>query len=146
MSLAFWIVLALGLVTLISSVILISGLVASSLHAVPPLKTVDPEEMMFFPAESRIGLKLHEACFQNDPQAAKEALVKWMWVTGEASLVNPVDGPPTTFDHPEMVDAVIELWAHLEEPQGRRWFGDNLWRGFTATNPKFREMEKAHSG
>ncbi len=146
MSLMFWLLLVLGLVTFVSAIIIISSLVTNKLRTVPPLEKLDPVEIMFLPAEARVGLKLHEACFQNDPQAAKDALVKWVWVTGEAAQLHRMDRDPTTLVHPEMLDAVTELLVHLDDGQGKPWFGDNLWRGFTAANPTFREMEITHLG
>lgn len=146
MSLMFWLLLVLGLITLVSAIIIISSLAASKLRTVPPLEELDPVEIMFLPAEARVGLKLHEACFHNNAQGAQDALVKWMWVTGEAAQIHRLENDPTTLGHPEIADAVIELWAHLEDPQSRPWFGDKLWRAFTAANPKFREMEITYSG
>jgi len=141
MSLITITLLTVGSLAGIALVLLASSLKLKSLRTVPKPPAVDAETMNILPAETRAGLSLHQACFNNDPKAASEALTMWAWANGEAAVANSLDTKTAALHSPLFRKAITELWSHLDSDNKKQWFGHNLWTAFLDSNPEFQDME-----
>ncbi len=130
-----------GLLVVSSAVVLLSTYTLRRLRTVPTPPDLDLETLKLFPAETRAGIKLHKACFNNDPEAANNALTMWAWASGETSVVNQMDRKMEGLRRPELRLAIEDLWKHLETKQERPWFGDILWSAFVSIYPEFQEVK-----
>ncbi len=137
MSFTSVVLIVAGLLVLASAVVLISSLVLRRLRTMPGPPEMDLEELKMFPAETRAGIQLQKACFNNDPNAANEALTMWAWASGEPAVANRLDRKMEALRRPEVRLAIQELWKHLEATPEKPWFGDILWKAFEGTNPEF---------
>jgi hypothetical protein len=137
------VVIGTGILVLAASAVLFSSFTLKKLRAIPKPPEIASESIKLFPAETRAGIKLHQACFQNDPQAANEALTMWAWASGDPAVANGLDRKMLALRNPELRKSIVDLWNHLESPQGQPWFGDLLWNAFVQTNPEFQNREQA---
>lgn len=126
-----------GLLVGASTIVLFSSLSLRRLRTVPGPPNLDLETMKLFPAETRAGIQLHQACFKNDPKAASEALTMWAWASGEAAMANNLDHKIEALRRPELRLAIQDLWKHLDSKKRKPWSGDLLWNAFVGTNPEF---------
>lgn len=133
--------LAVGILASVFLIYIFSSLKLNRLRTIPKPPEISPETLKLFPAETRAGIQLHQACFQNDAVAANEALTMWAWANGESAMANSLDYKMTDLQRPEFREAIKALWMHLETDKNSQWFGDPLWNAFLGTNPKFRNME-----
>ena len=122
-------------------VLLFSSLRLRNLRTVPKPQVLNPEVLKNCSAETRAGISLQEACFNNDVKAASEALTMWAWANGDPNVANSLDQKMTSLQNPDFRMAIEDLWIHLEPSDKRQWFGDQLWNAFLATNPEFHQME-----
>lgn len=130
-----------GAVTLTVTVVLVSSLALRRLRTVPEPPVISSSNSFVLPSEVQAGLKLHRACFDNDADAANNALIMWAWATGEAAVANSLDRKIEALREPDLQDAIKRLWRHLEAPKERPWFGDELWSAFCSSHPQFQELE-----
>lgn len=130
-----------GVLIAIAAIPICSNLAMRGLRTVPKPPKLAPETLQLFPAETRAGIRLHQACYNNDAQVASEALVLWAWASGETAVANVLDWKRVELAKPELHRAINDLWCHLEAPEGRHWFGDSLWNAFVGTNPEFQDLE-----
>jgi len=133
--------LVVGLITGTVMVHLFSSLRLKNLRTVPKPPVVDSETMKVFSAETRAGLSLHQACFNNDAKAASEALTMWAWAAGDSSVANSLDRKTVSLHSPDFRKAITELWSNLDSDNSKQWFGHRLWSAFLKSNPEFRELE-----
>ncbi len=125
----------------ITMVLLFSSLKLKNLRTIPKPREFEVETFKMFSAEARAGVKLQQACYNNDPKAASEALTMWAWASGDSTMVNSLDQKREALKKPAFRKAVTDLWAHLESKGNRTWFGDALWNAFLETNPEFYNLE-----
>lgn len=141
MSFTTFTLLAVGLLVGSSMVLLLTSLRLRRLRTVPKPPQLAPETIQSFSAEARAGVKLQQACYNNDPRAASEALTKWAWASGEPAVANSLDQKMAALRNPEFRDAIKDLWSHLDAGNKKQWFGDLLWNAFLRSNPEFQELE-----
>ncbi len=141
MSLTTLSLILVGLMLAVSAIMLASSLAVKKLRTIPGPPENEGEDPVMFPAETRAGRKLHQACFDNNADAANEALTQWAWASGETGVANSLNRKMEALCRPELRTAVKELWEHLENHDDRPWFGDKLWNAFVGTHPEFQKME-----
>ncbi len=141
MSLISLVSIAFGLLVLSFLVVLLTSRVMKSLRTVPVPPELEQDEIFLFSAETRAGIKLHQACYKNDPEAASDALTMWAWASGEPAVANNLDRKMEALRRPEFRLAVEELWVYVDSKQNKPWFGDRLWSAFINTHPEFEKIE-----
>ena len=141
MSFTTLMLLAAGPLVVFAMVLLFSSLRMKRLRTVPKPPKLAPETIRSFSAEARAGVSLQQACYNNDPHAASEALTKWAWARGDSTMANHLDQKMVALRNPEFRHAIKDLWGHLESKNKKQWFGDLLWTAFLRMNPEFQELE-----
>lgn len=133
--------LVTGFLTGIALVHLFASLKIKNLRTIPKPPEIEMDKFKRISAEARAGVKLQQACYNNDPLAASEALTMWAWASGESDMANSLDQKREALKNKDLRTAISALWAHLESKEKKTWFGDCLWRAFLDTNPEFRTLE-----
>lgn len=132
---------AVGIIAGISMVSLLSLLKLKKLRTVPSPAPLAPESINHFSADTRAGIKLHQACYDNDAWAASEAFTMWAWAKGEPTIANAVDQKTTDLQSLALRQAITELWVHLDPKNEDQWFGHKLWSAFMHSYPEYQESE-----
>ncbi|MGZ4958538.1 MAG: BatD family protein [Methylomonas sp.] len=97
-----------------------------------PLLKKSPEAKEFGKQLPDMGMEkaLKHACRENDPQAAKHALLQW----GKARFAAESLGSIAQRCDTPLLDEILALNQHLYSGQQQTWSGERLWQAFAKTN------------
>ncbi len=129
-----------SLLTVAASIHFFASLRLKNLRTVPRPPQLATETIKLFPAETRAGIQLHQACFNNNAKAAGEALTRWAWVSGELVLANSLGQGVEVPGCPDFRAAIKDLRSHLDSTNKGQWFGDPLWSAFLNQNPEYQNL------
>jgi hypothetical protein len=85
-------------------------------------------------ADAGMDKSLKRACWENNPQAAKQALLQW----GKANFGADSLGSIAPFCAESLRDEILRLNQHLYSGQQQAWKGENLWQAFSKAGSRQR--------
>ncbi len=93
-----------------------------------------PEEVPAALRTARNAIKT--ACFSNDAQAAKNALLNWATLRWSQQKVIGLSGIATRLDHEPLTHELETLDSVLYSPDHSEWSGESLWQEFLNAEKK----------
>jgi hypothetical protein len=86
------------------------------------------------PADAGTDKSLKRACWENNPQAAKQALLQW----GKANFGADSLGSIAPLCVEQLRDEILRLNQHLYSGQQQAWKGEDLWQAFSKAGTRQR--------
>ncbi len=96
----------------------------------PLKKSTDAKEIDRQSPDTGMEKALKHACWENNPQAAKQALLQW----GKARFAAESLGSIAQHCAVPLRDEILQLNQHLYSGHGQAWNGERLWQVFSKTD------------